>query len=343
MTKYKISRPLVAMIGIGCYPNGGVLGDLKGIPTDYRNMIKLFVNHWGYSFIYQTDDNKIEYLSKSKLLKKDKKYQTNFKLQWNEDDITNFVQSVKKTVLSTNPDSLIFIISGHGDKEQVIIDSDFQEYMLLQIYSEFWNQEHRCPYLADKPKLFFVDACQGGKNPSPRGKGQAEIKAKGLSKNSRVSQSEKKLAESMTDYENSNNNNDNNDNNDSKNEFNYDDNDHESKNNDSSTIASDTKYLDYENFCYIYANLDGYAVVDGGILGGYLIQGIKSVLAQSHADTQDLNKLINLIGMETLRKVKGETKKKDENYKKSNNPARQIVQSTSNIHYQVYFSKRENT
>ena len=104
----------------------------------------------------------------------------------------------------------------------------------------------------------------------------------------------------------------------------------------------DKKYLQYENFCYVYGNLDEYSVVDGGIKGGYLIRGIKSVLGQENADKEELNKLIKLIGVETLRKVKGELKQKDKNYKTSNSPARQIIQYTSNIQYQVYFSKREN-
>ena len=336
MQKCQIKRALVAMIGIGHYDDqDGIFGHLQGIPTDYRNMIKLFVNHWGYSFIYQTDDNKIEYLSKSKLLKKDKKYSTNFKLKWNDDDLTKFVESVKKTILSTEPDSLIFIISSHGDSEQVIIDSNLEEYSLIEIYSQFWNQKYGCPYLSDKPKLFFVDACRGIKKPIPKGLMMKKLKTKGNSKLSQII--------AYYDVTEKNNQHENSKTNDSKT--------NDSKTKDSKTKDSrlsstfgryDKKYLQYENFCYVYGNLDEYSVVDGGIAGGYLIRAIKSVLAQKNADTEELNKLIKLIGAETLRKVKGELKQKDKNYKTSNSPARQIIQYTSNIQCQVYFSKREN-
>ena len=320
MKKYKIERALVAMIGIGCYPNGGVLGDLKGISQDYRNMIKLFVNHWGYSFIYETSDNKIEYLSKTKLLTNNKKYSTNFKIKWNENDITSFVQCVKKTILSTKPDSLIFVISSHGDRDQVIIDSEFEEYGLIEIYSQFWNSEYGCPYLCDKPKLFFIDACQGMKTPIPKGKNNKmkKLKTKGTTK---MSDNELKLQAFVDE----------------------DDNDDNDKSISISSQTIDTKYLDYENFCYIYGNLDEYGVLDGGINGGYLIQSIKSVFGQKNANKQELNKLINLIAMETLRMVKGEKKQKNGNNNQktnNNNPARQIVQYTSNIHCQLFFSKR---
>ena len=72
-----IRKGLVVMIGIGRYPNGGVLGDLIGVSTDYKNMIRLFVQHMEYSFMYQNDKNEIVYLNKTRLRTKQQKYVSN--------------------------------------------------------------------------------------------------------------------------------------------------------------------------------------------------------------------------------------------------------------------------
>ena len=165
-----MKKPLVVMMGIGYYPNGGMLGHLIGVPTDYKNMIKLFAFHWGYPFIYQTDDNKIVYLNKMRLQKANNKYQTNYKIKWNEHEIEGFVLKSKKIIEQIKPDGLIFIVSSHGDRDKVLIDSEFEEYQLSFIWAEYWNTDNGCRYLADKPKIFFLDMCQGQKTPIPRGK-----------------------------------------------------------------------------------------------------------------------------------------------------------------------------
>ena len=97
------------------------------------------------------------------------------------------------------------------------------------------------------------------------------------------------------------------------------------------------KYLEFENFCYVYGNLDEYTVVDGGKKGGYLIQAIRNIFAQINKNNDDLMKIIGKIRIEALRLVKGESNKKNAKFVKSNNPARQIVECTNNIQHEVYF------
>ena len=343
-----MKKPLVIMMGIGYYPNGGILGHLIGVPNDYKNMIKLFAFHWGYPFIYQTDDNKIVYLDKQRLLKNNSKYHTNFKLKWNEDEIAGFVLKSKKIIETILPDGLIFVISSHGDRDKVLIDSNFEEYNLSYIFAEYWNTKDGCPYLADKPKIFFLDMCQGQKTPIPRGKKQMmknAMKTKGKNdkqndhsdmknndddKNNMTShQSHTNTKEKTTPAPIANAT----DKTDKSTQT-------ESKNDKENVIGKmQEEYLDYENFCVIYGNLADYSVVDGGKKGGYLICGLKSVLKQRDVCNFELNQLIKMIGNETLRLVKGEAKKCKSDFKPSNSPARQIIECQSSILNFVFFGK----
>ena len=335
---YYISNPLVVMIGVGHYFDSGIWCHLTGIKNDYNNMITLFSKHWGYHFVYQTNKNKIVWVDPKK------KIRQNFKIEWTYDEINTFINNIANIVKQLKyHDSLIFLISSHGDVDNVIIDSNGEEYQLMEIYDRFSNDiNYGCPHLADKPKLFFVDACQGSTKPIPKGllptnKAKlksgvatmqdtntiaAEIKTKGPDHtgsgvngtNSSVIKStqQKKLKKASKSR---------------------------------SLTTSDTgdmskRYLKYEGFCYIYGNLSGYAVVDGGTKGGYLIQAIKSVMKQSNVTDIELNNLIMIIGNETLQLVQGKGNKKQE---KRNKMVRQIVERTININRPLYFVKKEQT
>ena len=304
-----IKNACVIMIGIGIYDGGGAMGDLIGVSNDYKNMIKLFVHHFMYSFIYETDDNKMVVLNKSKLIKNNNKYLTNFKLYWIYDEIKTFVINCKKIISKIKPDSLIFIISSHGDSDNIIYTSDFDEYQLIAILAQFWNTKNGCPFLANKPKLFVLDMCQGQKTPLPKNEiiknSDESLHLKGKNESNKagaVDKSESKKTSPMID---------------------------------------DTR-LDYENFCIIYGNLEGYAVVDGGIEGGYLIRGLKNVLKQKNIGIVELNQIIQNIRKETLRLVKGENKKWKNNYKPSENNARQIIECRTNMENMVYFGGINN-
>ena len=110
-------------------------------------------------------------------------------------------------------------------------------------------------------------------------------------------------------------------------------------NNNDLTEIMNEKYLEYENFCVLYPNLEGYAVVDGGKLGCYLIRAFYKVMKQSDVTNYELNYIIQQIGNETLRLVKREKQQWKRDYKPSNSDVRQIIQYQSNIINQLYFQK----
>ena len=55
-----------------------------------------------------------------------------------------------------------------------------------------------------------------------------------------------------------------------------------------------------------------------------------------------MREIVAKIRIETLRLVKGENKQWKQDFKQSNNPARQIIHSTDNITPNVYFAKKES-
>ena len=161
--KYEMDDPLVVMMTIDGTPR------LEGLKKDCQSMIRLFVNNWNWKFVYQTNKNQIVFFDKTKLRREGNKYPNNYKTNWTVDEIDLFVKNVKTIIEIVRPNGLIFIISSHGQSEREILATDGEEYSLYQIYAEFHNNETGCPYLANKPKIFFVDACQGPRRPLPSG------------------------------------------------------------------------------------------------------------------------------------------------------------------------------
>ena len=349
---HEIRKPLVAMIGIGTYPNGGALGDLKGIPNDYRRMIRLFVKHFGYSMMYRNHRNETQYLAPEESF-----YNKNYKLKWSSNEIANFAEEVKSKVIKTQPDSLIFIISSHGDRDKVIYDSYFEEISLLGIYSIFWNEEESCPYLANKPKIFIVDACQGMLTPVPHGilkKRKGHISNSNTDNSNIISngngtkQSESNVINLESDLVEIAKEKNMNDNDSEENEVKgIDTSEEETVTEKAEHVeltdmkhvdeAMSKSYLRYEYFCYIYANIDDYRVADGGPKGGYLLQALSNTLLQENAPNTPLSKIITQVRDETLRLVKGEPKRWKSNYKQSKHHVRQIVECTDNISGELYF------
>ena len=334
---------MVAMIGIGYYPNGGILGNLIGIKNEYKNMIQLFVEYCGYSMIYENDKNEIKYLTKKKLIENNNFYNNNFKIKWNENDIKKYIKNVKKNINIYKPDSLIFIISSHGDSEKVIIDSNFDEHSLMSIYSEFWNINGGCPYLADKPKIFIIDACQGRQTPIPNGlltntnnnNNNTNIDNDNINNveseiNITLDETNDRTIDESTELIDESKN--------SKQELKNDSTDESSLESKESNDKMTKKHLKYENFCYIYGNIEDYAVVDAGIKGSHLLLALKNVILQKNIEKIELNQIIGYIRDETLRLVKGESKKWKKNYKKTNSCVRQIVECTINMSFELYFS-----
>ena len=97
------------------------------------------------------------------------------KLRWDVDEIELFVERARKYFITYKHDSLIFLLSSHGEIEEgddVIIDSELEQYSQEEMFSMFTpdgdvllesyeETEEQSNYLLGKPKVFFLDCCRG--------------------------------------------------------------------------------------------------------------------------------------------------------------------------------------
>ena len=307
---YYINDPLVAVLGIGDYDND-VMPPLIGVPQDYIQCIYTFYHKLGYSLVYQNKlTSKIEYLCKktnnSKVSNQESKEsenenqvslrscKENAKLHWIEDEIVEFVENVKETIVKNQHDSCIFIISAHGDRESVILDSKGEEVSVFFLFGQF-NGKY-CQYLVDKPKLIFVDACRGSMRAKP-------IKPMQLAPNDDKNQSSKNKKNIINKQNNINNSNIKPKNKKTQSIVNVPAiidankvNDKNGKILQNMIRIKDKYYHEQANFRYIYGNPDGYVIPDGGTKGGYLIRGIKRVFSNLDiALNKDLNQIVDKI------------------------------------------------
>ena len=272
MKCYTICNPLVVMVGIGEYHDS--LQNLIGMTKDYKNMIYTFNNKYGYAFYYQTKDNKMIYTKNSIIDLKSAHISEIIKIEWSEEEIMDFIDCARDVVVSNKHDSVILIISSHGESNGVIFDSEFEEVQLFAIFYKFMRNE--CPYLQDKAKIVLVDACRGSLKsivPTAQPESQAE------------SQSEKQVLKGKQNNTNQ-----------TVNDANANTKDQSENGKD---VKSDTKvkkskleekfsaYHQEGNYRIIYANIEGYAVLGGGKKGGYLLQAVKKVFCDQN---QILNK-----------------------------------------------------
>lgn len=164
----------------------------------------------------------------------------------------------------------------------VILDSESEELLLARIFDYFNGQN--CPYLVDKPKLFFVDACRGSMR-SKAIKGSKNSNDHVTNPMSKISElkdetpitrnPQSKTATKMKQHFTS---------------FKKDTNGQEQQ---QEIIRKDDVYYHKEaNFCCIYANPDGYAAFDGGRKGGYLIRSIERIFLQLSITEKNLDRII---------------------------------------------------
>ena len=307
-----IEKPLIIMLGIGEFDGMPNLTD--SVKRDYMNVIHTFCDIWGYTILYATDDGAMRYMNRNTL---NGEYFQNFKMKWSATEIEKFTEIAREQIISNEHDSMIYIISGHGDRDGVILDSDCKEIQLLTIYYEFWAKQ--CKYLCDKPKIIIVDACRGSaqatlfKKAALRGTNNDKNKNRNKSiKNSK--NKDEKFAKIMNELK---------------------------------SAHDETKDLINEaNFRYVFGNPEGYAVIEGGNFGGYLIRSIKHVLTKEfekqsntpviHMDifgrnylqSQSLNELIGLIRAQADKLVGKKSK--------------QLVDDQNLMEYHVYFKTLPN-
>ena len=176
-----ISNALIVVLRIGKY-NGQTL-ELRGVAKNYKGLLNVFSKVWNYKVFYwvnkkgnndnetgSDDMNESIYTNDIKRIENN----SNFKLEWNGNEIKNFVEQARKHVVKNKHDGLIFIVAGHayGDGNKMLIDSQAQEYPLASIYSMFTprgrplvesykEEQKESLQLLRIPKIFCIDIHRG--------------------------------------------------------------------------------------------------------------------------------------------------------------------------------------
>ena len=263
------SRVLVAMIGIGNYDKN-VMPKLIGVSRDYCNMKYTFNFKRGYHIIYNNSNNETIYLNKR--IKKFKNIKDDFKLYWTTKDILEFNGSVKNIVSSDkdyNFDCFIYIISCHGDCDNVIYDSNGNKVKVLTLLKNFDNKHW--PSFRNKPKIAVLDFCRGNMRTKRIVNSDfEEKKTKTSSNNNHNNNNHNSTYSKKSNNQTSTNNTNDEDSKNNNNNKNVSDNSNYSSNSGSFIDA-------FNDFREIYANSDGYLTIDGGNKGGYLIRSFTKI------------------------------------------------------------------
>ena len=127
-----MNDPLIVMIGIGKYDG---MANLDGVSKDYDNIIDTFVKYWKYKIFYKSNNTK-QYIYTNNI----DEIKTNYKLEWNGDEIDSFIEESRKFLVKNRHDGLMFAISSHGDRDKVLYDSECEQYALDSIFSMYSAQ-----------------------------------------------------------------------------------------------------------------------------------------------------------------------------------------------------------
>ena len=83
-----------------------------------------------------------------------------FKMRWTVDELEEFNDKLKQEFIdnsdsSYNYDTLIYVLSSHGDGKNLVYDSHGEQFISHPIYHQFDNKE--CKKLRNKPKIYLFD------------------------------------------------------------------------------------------------------------------------------------------------------------------------------------------
>ena len=141
-----LQNPFVIVVGIENYSQSH-FDNLDGVAWDIKNMIKL------WSKVYHYCD--IETLSNSNKNKNEK----GDKILKDRQEFEDYLRIIRgKIDANKRNDGLLFIYSGHGIKDAIILANGIK-FKLCKIFEIFNGKE--CVFLRDKPKVFILDCCRG--------------------------------------------------------------------------------------------------------------------------------------------------------------------------------------
>ena len=154
---YKLTNPLVTAVVIGDYSDSS-LPSIQTANTDYKNIINSFKAVYGYCVVLAQNSKNSDNYTLVGLDDVSQIQSCNFKCKWTGEEIDDFNDTIKKNFIDkdgTQFDSLVYIVSCHGDGKSIIYDSKGEDYTLSCVYYEFDNS--RCRHLRNKPKIYLLD------------------------------------------------------------------------------------------------------------------------------------------------------------------------------------------
>eukprot|EP01084_Bolivina_argentea_P243997 408867_1 len=155
-----IRNPYVIIIGISQYE--APRESLPAVISDIKNMKELWKNKFKYNYVSCISDDIHSLYIDSKTLK-------------------TYLNDAQATIQTEkNVDGLIIIFSGHGGTNNgtsFIVTSDNLLWSINRIQDKFSSEN--CDFLANKPKILYVDSCRGNQNITQQQTKTME-KAKGL-------------------------------------------------------------------------------------------------------------------------------------------------------------------
>ena len=142
-------NPLVTAVMIGDYTNS-TLPSIVTANKDYENIVDAFNIACGYTVVVATQDATNKDDGDGYKLRQFDDDNTdkscNFKIKWTSDEIEDFNEKLKTDFIdneNTQFDSLIYIVSSHGDGKNLVYDGNGEDFSLSFIYHQFNNANCR--------------------------------------------------------------------------------------------------------------------------------------------------------------------------------------------------------
>ena len=211
----------------------------------------------------------------------------------------------------------LIVILGIGQYGGRIYDCNGNDDISLNDIFDIFNNEN-LKKLCNKPKIYFIDCCRG----DMRLKAQIHSSNDNDDNDDQIEETKndgsdddnthKPLIQNVNTKGRSNGNGNNNSSNNSRNNDNS---------NKTYTIPSDCRS--------IYATIEGYAAIDGGNKGGYLIRSVTKAFAKDEIFNKNLDAIIK-----NTRKIMKNLLKGGQQYQT------QIIDSNDTIDYEINFQTR---
>ena len=157
----RIRNPYIIVNGISDYSKSQnkKWPNLKGVIVDIKNMINLWNGIYGYKNMSISLPTSNHNDDKNENEKKNDSVSYDPTAMANKENYNDFLVGIRTKIDSNKYyDGLIYYYSGHGIKNNIILENG-QQFRIKQIYQTFNGKQ--CISLRDKPKILIFDSCRG--------------------------------------------------------------------------------------------------------------------------------------------------------------------------------------